>query len=185
MGHKWKDFDESKRYWSQVNIEEQKKKSQHCQDSQRKPPHANTRIVQSHNNLVQSDLKTVTIPIILQGRYFKAMLIPAAPCHLSRNLVGSSYAKKSNSSQVKDSRFCLPMDSDKTAIGKVEWGCEIQGQHMELTLFILNDTDLTVPIILGMDFLLTSGIKLDFQKAQHSLPSKEEADEENTFPFLN
>ncbi len=69
-----RDFDESKRYWSQVNIEEQKKKSQHCQDSQRKPPHANTRIVQSHNNLVQSDLKTVTIPIILQGRYFKAMV---------------------------------------------------------------------------------------------------------------
>lgn len=35
-----RDIDESKRYWSQANVEEQKKKASAVQEPQRKPPHA-------------------------------------------------------------------------------------------------------------------------------------------------
>lgn len=98
-------------------------------------------------------------------------MILVALCHLSKNPSGNSYAN-----------FLLAKGERQTAIGKVEWNCEIQGQHMKLTLFILNDEDLTLPIILGMEDY-TSGIKLDFQRTQYSLPSKEDT-EENMYPFL-
>lgn len=71
----------------------------------------------------------------------------------------------------------------QTAIGKVNWKCEIQGQQVYITLFILKDTDLTVPIILGMDFL-TAWIVLDFRKALYTLLSKGDTGEQLSFPFL-
>lgn len=178
-----RDFDESKRYWNQVNVEEQKKKPQSSQDFQRKPPHANTRVVQSHNNSVQTDLKTVTIPIILQDRYFKAMVDTGSTLSLIQKSFWKQLCKEEKFQSSNGQSFLLANGQRQTAIGKVEWNCEIQGQQMKLTLFILNDEDLTVPIILGMDFLLTSGIKLDFQRTQYSLPSKEN-NEEITYPFL-
>lgn len=178
-----RDFDESKRYWSQVNVEEQKRKPQSSQDLQRKPPHANTRVVQSHNTAVQSDLKTITIPILLQDRYFKAMVDTGSTLSLIQKSFWKQLCKEEQFQSSNGQSFLLANGQRQTAIGKVEWRCEIQGQPVKLTLFILNDADLTVPIILGMDFLLTSGIKLDFQKVQYSLPSKENT-EENTYPFL-
>ncbi|XP_067301623.1 uncharacterized protein [Pseudorasbora parva] len=176
-----RDFDESKRYWSLVNVEEQRKKPQSSQDLQRKPPHANTRVVQSN---VQFDLKTVTIPIVLQDRYFKAMVDTGSTLSLIQKSLWKQLCKEEQFQSSKGQSFLLANGQRQTAIGKVEWSCEIQGQHMKIVLFILNDADLTVPIILGMDFLLASGIRLDFQKAQYSLPIKEETVEGKTYSFL-
>lgn len=73
----------------------------------------------------------------------------------------------------------------QTARGKVKWKCEVQGQSVDRTLFVMQDSDLPVPIILGMDFLLKTGMVLDFQKAQYSLPIAEGAMKANYFPFLH
>lgn len=58
------DFDEAKKYRSQVNSEEQKKK--HTPTS--------TRVVQSIEMQQQTVTKTVNIPIILRDRFFSAMV---------------------------------------------------------------------------------------------------------------
>lgn len=68
---------------------------------------------------------------------------------------------------------------------KVVWKSKVQGRPIVLTLYIMNDTDLTVPIILGMDFLLKSGIILDFNEVRYSFPPIEGADAPFTFPFLH
>ena len=73
----------------------------------------------------------------------------------------------------------------QTALGKINWKGEIQGLQVDLTLFIMRDTDLTVPIILGMDFLLLKGIVFDFQKAQYALSSAIGAKPDLSFPFLS
>ncbi|GAA6104764.1 protein turtle homolog B-like [Tachysurus ichikawai] len=49
----------------------------------------------------------------------------------------------------------------------------------------MNDTDLTVPVILGMDFLLKAGMILDFNKARYSFTSTEGYEAPETFPFLH
>lgn len=51
---------------------------------------------------------------------------------------------------------------------------------MDVTFFIMQDSDLTVPVNLGIDFLLESKMVLDFHKAQYSMPAVTEA---KTFPF--
>lgn len=72
----------------------------------------------------------------------------------------------------------------QTAVGKVNWKCEVQEQVVPLSLYIMRDIDLTVPIILGIDFLLESRMILDFSKAQYSLPTEERIEEVQFFPFL-
>ncbi len=73
----------------------------------------------------------------------------------------------------------------QAATGKVTWHCKVQGQQFTLTLFILRDRDLTELVILGMDFLLHSGIVLDFSKAQYGLPSVSSQDVNQFFPIYD
>ncbi len=47
----------------------------------------------------------------------------------------------------------------------------------------MKDDDLTVPVILGMDFLVTTGIHFNFCHAQYTLPATSVYQEE-TFSFL-
>lgn len=69
-----RDFDESKRYWSQANGEEQRKKASTVQEPPHKPPNACNRVVQSFQSALQHDYKNITLPIILQDRYVSAMV---------------------------------------------------------------------------------------------------------------
>ncbi|GAA6081795.1 uncharacterized protein LOC125141175 [Tachysurus ichikawai] len=49
----------------------------------------------------------------------------------------------------------------------------------------MRDTNLTVPLILGMDFLWSSGIVLDLRRSQYRLTRSEEGDDkEVTFPLM-
>lgn len=72
----------------------------------------------------------------------------------------------------------------QTAIGMSECECNLQGKQLKLTLYVMKDSDLTVLIILGMDFLISSGIVFDFKNAQYSLPSNDDGDSVEIFPLL-
>lgn len=60
-----------------------------------------------------------------------------------------------------------------------------QSVTVPLSLYIMRDVDLTVPIILGIDFLLESRMILDFSKAQYSLRTEEGTDEANFYHPLH
>lgn len=47
----------------------------------------------------------------------------------------------------------------------------------------MKDEDLTVPIIRGMHFLMSTGINLDFLKAQYTLPASNHCQKE-IFSFM-
>lgn len=66
-----------------------------------------------------------------------------------------------------------------------EYNWEVQSRLVECTLYIMNDTNLTVPIILGMDFLLKSGMVLDFNNAQCGFSPIEASETSVFFPFLH
>lgn len=63
--------------------------------------------------------------------------------------------------------FLLANGHQQTAIARVTWKFEVQGHKMNLMLFIMNDIDLTIAIILGMEFLMDSVLTLDFQRSQY------------------
>lgn len=70
-----------------------------------------------------------------------------------------------------------------SALGVWKCECEVQGKRYDFTLYVMKDEDLTFPVILGMDFLISTGISLDFRKAQHTLPASNHCQAE-TFSFM-
>ncbi|XP_056107831.1 uncharacterized protein LOC130085872 [Rhinichthys klamathensis goyatoka] len=157
-----RDFEESKRYWSQVNTADQKKKVQSARCLQVGPCHTSTTIVQTSHNSAITGVKTVTIPIILQDRYCTAMVDTGSTLSLIKKSTWEQIGKNESYQPCGGQAFLLANGQQQTPIGRVTWKCEIQGCKMELTLYIMSDADLTVPIILGMDFLMDSGLTSDF-----------------------
>lgn len=58
-----------------------------------------------------------------------------------------------------------------SSLGMWNCECEVQGRRYDLTLYVMKNEDLTVPIILGMDSLMSMGISLNFHKAQYTFPT--------------
>jgi len=175
-----RDFDESKRYWSQVNGEEQKKKIATVQEPQRKLPQTGNRFVLLDQCPDLHAFKNITLPIILRDSYIIAIVDTGN----TFSLIQESLWKRLNHHEECQSSggqsFLLANGLRQNSLGKVSWRCEVQGQGVDVNLFIMKDADLTIPVILGMDFLLESKMVLDFHKLQYCMPAISET---KTFPF--
>lgn len=169
-----KDLEESKKYWNNVNSEAQRKKSQLNRETVPKLPHANTRVMQSTQSTPRQDPNMITLPILLRNRYLQAVIDTGSTLSLIQE---SCWKQLKNHEVWKSSNgqtFLLANGQSQTALGKSDWECELQGKTFKLTLYVMRDSDLTVPVILGMDFLMTSGIILDFKNLQYNFPSKDD-----------
>lgn len=71
----------------------------------------------------------------------------------------------------------------QTALGRSDWECEVFGQKFTVTLYVMKDSDLTFPLILGMDFLMSSEIVLDFSRSQYILPTASDG-KDQVYPFV-
>ncbi len=178
-----RDFGEAKRYWSNVNTEYQKKKVQPNKDSGPKPSLANTRVVQGVQQSVQPQFKMITLPIVLRNRFFQAIVDTGSTLSLIQESCWKQLHHQEQWKSSKGQTFMLANGQMQTAIGMSECECDLQGKQLKLTLYVMKDSDLTVPIILGMDFLIASGIVLDFKNTQYSFPSNDE-DSVEIFPLL-
>lgn len=138
--------------------------------------------MQSGKSVVQPEM--LTLPIVLRSRYFQAMIDTGSTLSLIQESCWKQLRQQETCKPSQGQSFLLANGQKQTAIGKLRWECELHGRTMDLTLYIMRDADLTVPIILGMDFMLSSGIILDFRRSQYRLPSLKDADEDVTFPFL-
>lgn len=122
----------------------------------------NTRVVQLVLKAEQTIFNTVNTPIILRGRFCSAMVDTGSTLTLMHKSLWKQLSKGEPCDPSERHVFMLANAQRHEAVGKVQWQCEIQGQGVALTIFILRDRDLSVPIILGMDFLVKTGVVLDF-----------------------
>ncbi len=178
-----KDFEESRRYWSQVNSETQQRRANVSREVVPRSSLANTRTMQSTKSVVQPEM--ITLPIILRGRYLKAMIDTGSTLSLIQESCWKQLQCQEPCKPSNGQSFLLANGQRQDAIGKLEWECELQGRKIDLTLYVMRDTDLTVPIILGMDFLLSSEIGLDFRRYQYHLPALEDDEKVETFSLLS
>lgn len=163
---------------------DEQKKNYSVHEAHRKPATANTRVVQTCQSSVQRNLRNLVIPITLQDTHVTAMVDTGSTLSLIQKACWKQLSRQEVYLPGGGQTFLLANGQRQTAVGKVVWKSKVQGRPIELTLYIMNDTDLTVPIILGMDFLLKSGMVLDFNNAQYSFPPVEDAEAPVTFPFL-
>lgn len=178
-----KDFEESKQYLSHTNSELQKKKTPNDRDTVHRLTNANNRVVQSVSIPSQSELKMVTLPILLRGRYFQSMVDTGSTLSLIQESCWNQLKGQEKWNPSKGQTFMLANGQMHSSIGMSNWECELQGQKLKLMLYVLRDSDLTVPIILGMDFLTSAGIMLDLRRAEYGIISQEENKSEK-FPLL-
>ncbi len=177
-----KDFDESKRYWSQVNTEEQKKKSPIPPEFQRKSSQGANRVVLLDQSSEAHDFKNITIPLILRNSYVFAIVDTGSTFSLIQKSLWKKLSGHEDYQSSGDQTFLLANGQKQSSLGKVNWDCEVQGQKMNVTFYVMQDSDLTVPIILGIYFLLKSKMVLDFKRAQFQLSTSSEP---KIFPFMH
>lgn len=66
--------------------------------------------------------------------------------------------------------FMLANGQSQKTQGKVLWECEIYGVKCEVTFFVMDNENLAVPVILGLDFLKEAKINIDFNVSRIYLP---------------
>ncbi len=121
-----RDFGESKRYWSQANVEEQRKNTPIVQEPQRKPPSASNRVVQSFHSSEQHDYKNITLPIIVQDRYAVALVDTGSTFSLSQEYFWKQLCHQERCLPSEGQSFLLANGQRQTAIGEVKLKCELQ-----------------------------------------------------------
>lgn len=134
---------------------------------------------------MQHDIRNLFIPITLQDTHVTAMVDTGSTLSLIQKSCWKQLSRQEVYLPGGGQTFLLANGQRQTAVGKVVWKSEVQGRPIELTLYIMNDTDLTVPIILGMDFLLKSGMVLNFNNAQYGFSPIEGAETPDFFPFFH
>lgn len=137
------DFNEAKRYWSQANADEQRKKPSNTRELQAKHVPANTRVVQPVSKDEPTLFNVVNIPIILRRRFCSAMVDTGSTLTLMRESLWKQLSQGEPCESSEGQVFMLANGQRHKAIGRVQWQCEIQGQRLQLTIFILRDRDLT------------------------------------------
>lgn len=113
-----RDFEESKRYWSQDNTD-QNKKVQSARCLQVGPCHTRTRIVQPSHNSAITGVKTVTIPIILQDQYCTAMVDTGSTLSLIKKSTWEQISKNESYQPCVGQAFLLANGQQQTALGSV------------------------------------------------------------------
>lgn len=139
MTHIEKDLE--KRYWRSVNSEAQREKSTVNREMVPKTPHANKSGTVSSSTTVP-DLDMITLPILLRNRYLQAIVDTRS----TLSLIQESWR------QLKDHELWKPCNGQFSASKwpkpdsfRCDWECELHGKPFKLTLYVMRDTDLTVP----------------------------------------
>ncbi len=111
-------------------------------------------------------VRPVTIPLILWNSYDFAIVDTGSTFSPIQKSLWKKLSGHEDYQSSGDQTFLLANGQKQSSLGKVNWDCEVQGQKMNVTFYVMQDSDLTVPIILGIDFLLKSKMVLDFKRAQ-------------------
>ncbi|KAL6478670.1 hypothetical protein MHYP_G00121030 [Metynnis hypsauchen] len=61
----------------------------------------------------------------------------------------------------------------QSALGMVKWDCRFHDRELNLKLYVLDNRDLAFPLLLGMDFLHSAGVTINFQQSSYQLPDAE------------
>lgn len=157
-----RDMAEERVYWKQCNAEQASRKGRGG----------------THNIalLSESNIKLLTFPVVLQKHPCDAVIDTGSSYSLIQESLWRKW--KDDAESWKSSRglsFALANGQVQRALGEVSWECTLQDNTCPVRLFIMRNQDLSFPLILGLDFLVSVGLKLDFNSFSYSFPGQETA----------
>ncbi len=174
-----KDWMGAKHHWSLVNTEEQNRKSPAV--SKRTPD--NQLMLMDHPN-AKKGYQNLQLPVTIKHTNINAIIDTGSTFSLVQYKIWKKLTKKGDDQfSTSKQNFILANGQSQKAIGKVRWMCEIKEEKFEVEFFVMEDKDLAVSVILGLDFLQKSKMVLDFNTLHFHLPDV--AQKKCTFPFYS
>ncbi len=158
-----KDWVENKKRWNQGKDEEQRKKSSGGRGQQNHPMLFDPTIDSQNNNVLQT-------PIILIHTYFNTVIDTGSTFSLLQQKIWQRLRRNDEHLIKSTQTFMLANGQNQRTQGKVLWECEIYGVKFAVTFYVMNDEDLAVPVILGLDFLKEAEVTIDFNSSHVYFP---------------
>lgn len=115
------------------------------------------------NNVLQA-------PLVLNYLFFNAVTDTGSTFSLMQQKVWQRLQRKDELLTRSAQTFMLANGQSQKTQGKILWECEMYGSKHEVTFYVMNDEDLAVPIILGLNFLKEAKVTIDFNASRISLP---------------
>ncbi len=156
-----RDISEERAFWRQIHQEQNSKPSETGKLTKGRQSNPHIAVCSENSG---KPLMTLTLPITIRGHQYQAILDIGS----TYSLVQEScwHQLKSNHEVLQSSRgqsFSLQKNV-QSALGKVVWRGTIHGHNYPLRAYVMKDCDLAFSVVLGLEFLRTSGIIIDFKK---------------------
>ncbi len=116
-----------------------------------------------YNNVLQT-------PIILNHTYFNAVIDTGSTFSLLQQKNWQRLRRNDEHLIKSTQTFMLANGQNQQTRGKVLWECEVYGVKLAVTFYVMNDGDLAVPVILGLDFIKEAKVTIDFSSSRIYLP---------------
>lgn len=141
-----KDWMGAKNHWSLVNSEEQNRKSPAAMSKRENQ----LMLVDQHN--AGKGYRALQLPVTIN--HIDAIIDTGSTFSIVQKKIWKELTKKgSDQFSISHQNFILANGQCQKAIGKVRWMCEIKEEKFEVDFFVMEDKDLAVSVILGLDFL--------------------------------
>lgn len=162
-----KDLQESKTYWSQVHKAEQKQSLTSPTQGGRKTS-GGIGLCQSPRDQTSNQL---TLPLLLRSYHCYALLDTGSTYSLIQESLWCRVKRpKEELNPGQDCAFVLANGQVHHALGYAEMKVILQGQEWKLDVYVMKDSHLAFPVVIGLDFLSLSGLILDFRRDCYALP---------------
>lgn len=131
-----RDFEEQRKCWGNINAESQRNKSKYIRGKNTQAPLASPNAVQptSLDPLANKhQLKMISLPVLLRGRYLHAMLDTGSTLFLIQESFWRQLESKEKWKPSDGQTFQLANGQVKVALGRSDWKCEAYGQRFAVT----------------------------------------------------
>ncbi len=119
--------------------------------------------------------------MLIRGRYFQAMIDTGSSLTLLQESCWRQLRHKEQLSSSRGQTFKQANGQVLSALGMWNCECEVQGRRYDLTLYVMKDEDLTVPVIVGMGMW---NCECEVQGRRYDLTLYVMKDEDLTVPVI-
>ena len=168
-----KDWSNSKDYWNRVQQTNSSDRS--SKKSSRKPEHGQGR---GHGADVASVLGIPTllvVPIRIRGSHGDAVLDSGCTYSLMNRTLWENLRRAGEHLNVSEvPRFVMANGHESKALGKINLLLTLHDTHISISVHILSDDQLYMPLLLGLDFMCASQIVLMPHLRKYVMPGGKE-----------
>ena len=168
-----KDWSNSREYWSRVQQTGQADRS--SKKAAKKPERAPGRAQNADLAAVVGDLSLLIVPVSVRGAKGDAVLDSGSTFSLMSKSLWDSIRKEGEClSPSEIPRFILANGQGCRAIGKTALLLTLHDAHVNVSIHILGDDQLCMPLLLGLDFMCASQVILKPHLGKYVMPGGKE-----------